>query len=1033
MYLLHMTHDINEQPHSWLNGGLKRRTVLRAGGAATTASIAGAGSAFAVGATKSAANIRPEESSEIELLTDAYNVTHIFADDMYSLFFAQGYDQARDRLWQMELYRLEAYTNEELQRLYTPEELGAMVTELPEEGQAILQAFADGVNMWIAEAKAEDQLPAEYEIEAIDGLTEPDAWTPIDSAAVIALQIGGFGTTGGNELRNAQFLAQLDEEMDSLAEAYEVLGDLVWLNVDERHTPSISADEKTVDGSEEILPFADVPQEQLDKALAAVDAEPFEGTTPGGSSSRSYLPDGALGDKWGSNALLVHGDLTETGTSMMFGGPSMGFNKPPTIHETGLHGAGFDVSGIAVPGIPGIVIGRTEQFSWTVNSGKDDQIDTVALELNPDDPTEFWWEDEWVEMECFDAGCRANGMPVIAWNPEENIAWAQRYAARGEDLSAWWDWIRVGTAETLDEFETLIDGFAFSFHFLYADPENIAYYALGKVPDRDDRVDARLPIPGDEYLWDVEEDILRTHEERDTWIRNPEQGYVVAWNNSPAEGWRAGTSRDRWGSIHEVDIMEHFMQELLTETGEFTLDDVATHNELSATHHRFGARDLIPIVTDAATEAEQFTEMAAELDDWQEDDCTFATEDGTHYPGFAIWEEVESELEALLFDAVLGELAGEMRGRIKPSVMLDIFEGYADFDWCSHVEGADSCDDVILEALSAAQDSLETQFESEDPADWRLEQQLDDFSPFGVAFPNEIPIVNRGSWNHVVAPGEGLDGAMGVLPPGNSGYVTLAEFMQMEEEGPDAEPDRLSDQVEMFADFEYKPMPVTREQVESVEEHRDILLETDIECTVDAVETDAWVLTETSRGVGRLYADGETETHNPTLMLASGQRYRIKNEGWDTHQLVFGDDAGDPLLSQDGEGSFEDDDAVQWVDTGDTVEFTLTTDLAEALAEYRCATHGTMTGDVEIVAEVGPPQVDVGFAGPPQDITDDGLYEDIRGDGELEIADVQALFENMDAEEIQAFSTYYNFAGTTDERVNVFDVQGLFTRLQQLD
>ena len=68
--------------------------------------------------------------------------------------------------------------------------------------------------------------------------------------------------------------------------------------------------------------------------------------------------------------------------------------------------------------------------------------------------------------------------------------------------------------------------------------------------------------------------------------------------------------------------------------------------------------------------------------------------------------------------------------------------------------------------------------------------------------------------------------------------------------------------------------------------------------------------------------------------------------------------------------------------------------------------------------------------GQPRDLDGDGLFEDVRGDGEPapEIADVQALFENMDA--ISASDArYFNFSQLNEDEVTIFDVQALFNRL----
>ena len=92
----------------------------------------------------------------------------------------------------------------------------------------------------------------------------------------------------------------------------------------------------------------------------------------------------------------------------------------------------------------------------------------------------------------------------------------------------------------------------------------------------------------------------------------------------------------------------------------------------------------------------------------------------------------------------------------------------------------------------------------------------------------------------------------------------------------------------------------------------------------------------------------ETGINNPEITLtATGTRYRIENNGYPNHPLEFQDESGTILLSQDDSGSFENDDSVNWMDNGDSVEFTLTSDLSTQIATYRCTVHsGAMVGDI---------------------------------------------------------------------------------------
>lgn len=66
---------------------------------------------------------------------------------------------------------------------------------------------------------------------------------------------------------------------------------------------------------------------------------------------------------------------------------------------------------------------------------------------------------------------------------------------------------------------------------------------------------------------------------------------------------------------------------------------------------------------------------------------------------------------------------------------------------------------------------------------------------------------------------------------------------------------------------------------------------------------------------------------------------------------------------------------------------------------------------------------------PPTDLGQDGLYEDINGDGQRDVFDVQALFNNLDSDIVQNNSEEFNFSGGDSEEITIFDVQALFRSL----
>jgi hypothetical protein len=63
------------------------------------------------------------------------------------------------------------------------------------------------------------------------------------------------------------------------------------------------------------------------------------------------------------------------------------------------------------------------------------------------------------------------------------------------------------------------------------------------------------------------------------------------------------------------------------------------------------------------------------------------------------------------------------------------------------------------------------------------------------------------------------------------------------------------------------------------------------------------------------------------------------------------------------------------------------------------------------------------------DTTGDGLLDDVTGDGEFNIFDVQSFFTNFQTPVVQNNPEAFNFDGSADGEVNIFDVQALFLTL----
>jgi len=152
----------------------------------------------------------------LEIITDQWGIPHIYAQTEADLFFAQGYNAAQTRLFQLEIWRRQVTGT--VAELLGPRELqrdigtrlfqfrGDMEQEMAHyhpHGKLIITSFVQGVNAYIAEVRANpDQLPLEFKL--LNFL--PGFWTP---AIVVS--------------RHQGLLGNIEEEMD-IARAVALLG-----------------------------------------------------------------------------------------------------------------------------------------------------------------------------------------------------------------------------------------------------------------------------------------------------------------------------------------------------------------------------------------------------------------------------------------------------------------------------------------------------------------------------------------------------------------------------------------------------------------------------------------------------------------------------------------------------------------------------------------------------------------------------------------------------------------------------------------
>src|SRR5262249_27902821 len=341
--------------------------------------------------------------------------------------------------------------------------------------------------------------------------------------------------------------------------------------------------------------------------------------------------------------------------------------------QVGVHGGGYDASGVTVPGGTGIVIGRTANAAWTITSGITDNTDTYIEQLNPANPKQYAFRGSFKDMSCrmetFNpAGqpsqtiefCRTLHGPVIASYPSEHIAFSQRLYFFGREGQSAVQLLSLGFATNIKRFQRTINKVEASLNCMYGDNSgNIAYFHRGMLPHRPATVDPRLPLPGT-----GEAETLKLTEGRQmpTAI-NPALGYIAQWNNKPILGWPADDQRELWGGADRVQVLLDQLAAAKAAHHLIPASDVAGYMKRAATTDFFAPRVFpylraaVDALPPATPDLSQLDAAADLIGAWLSSAGGALLADGSGnipYPGVTIYRAWRTQVQHDTFDDELG-------------------------------------------------------------------------------------------------------------------------------------------------------------------------------------------------------------------------------------------------------------------------------------------------------------------------------------------------------------------------------------------
>jgi penicillin amidase len=706
------------------------------------------------------------------------------------------------------------YSQEELLEIYDDWDPGAGYEYL----KPMIEAYVDGINAYIDQAldNLYVYMPAEYMASNL----LPEHFTVGDVVGLTVLMGWRFGGTGGNEGNLYKALLTL-QAMHGAANGAAIWDDLFPLEdtgapvtIPSESLTALSTDTALLDVPDNLGPVLEQAEE-----LWATQEEVFKSL--------------GIPTKFGSNAVLISPELSATGNALELGGPQMGYSMPQIVYELGLHGAGINAVGMAMPCAgPCILIGVSEYGAWTSTTGSSDVIDARILTLNPANQFQYWHNGAWVNMEkrnelvygpkkatyqatsCY----RSVYGPIISFDLTTNTAITLHTPFFKNEMAAEQGWQVFQAAKDIDEFEAAVQLVIPNHNFYWADTEgNIGYWHAGRFPVKPAGADRRLPLAGDGTQEWVR---VTTRYEIPTCI-NPTQGWLANWNNKPVAGWPYAESDVHWGEGFRVEVLMDAMATFAA-AGDLTTDTLNSLNQLAGYADINGmnfAGDLIAAAT-AYVSAHPDPELIGALGylgawatatplpvsrvDLASPKWPTDANPTYDHPGLTIFNAWWDKIIPEVFVGILSE---DLMGQLKnySSLLIRVFDG-ADLNY-DYLGGRDK-GELIVNALQDAIAALKTQYGSSNMATWLTPVRMQSYDKGGALPGGKIhPYMNRGTYNQIAEMlADGLPNAKNVIPPGQSGLVLL----------PGVANPHVADQVALYASWTYKPMLFTREAVEAV-------------------------------------------------------------------------------------------------------------------------------------------------------------------------------------------------------------------------
>ncbi|MCX2745177.1 penicillin acylase family protein [Mangrovivirga sp. M17] len=518
----------------------------------------------------------------VTVVYDSLNIPHVFAENRYDMFFAQGYVTARDRLWQMDFQvrgaagRISEIVGDialeydrSMRRKGLPYSANNALQELlrdPETREAVL-AYTSGVNEYISELEEKDY-PVEYKILNY----EPEEWSPLKTALLLKMMANDLAYRN-NDFQFTNLYSKLGKE----------LFDLLYPERLESEDPVINTDRKwDFDGYKYNQSMVDsivniYPENMLDQ------------------------PD----KDNGSNNWAVSGSKTKSGYPILANDPHLKLRLPSIWYMIHLQSPGYDVMGASLPGAPAVISGFNRNIAWGVTNARRDLVDWYSIKFKNKERKQYYHDGKYYptrsKIETIKVKGKDDYKDTVIYTHHGPVMYDDSFKGDSSRIGFAMKWIsheksnelktfiELNAATNYDDYrEALKHYISPAQNFVFASTDgDIAMTIQGKFPVKFPE-QGKFVMDGTSSVYDWSNYIPMEHNASSL---NPERGFVSSANQVPT-----AADYPYWYLAGDFEYYRNrVINEELTSMNDITIDDM---KKLQQNNLNLKAKEILPWLLD---------------------------------------------------------------------------------------------------------------------------------------------------------------------------------------------------------------------------------------------------------------------------------------------------------------------------------------------------------------------------------------------------------------------------------------------------